>query len=55
MERKAQVFASVPVRLLDQLDDLIEKGAFGSRSAAIAQAIEALVSRTVRREALKRG
>jgi Arc/MetJ-type ribon-helix-helix transcriptional regulator len=49
-----QVFTSVPVRLIDQLDHLVEKGAFLSRSAAIAQAIEALVSKTARREELKR-
>ncbi|MGD0549625.1 MAG: ribbon-helix-helix domain-containing protein [Candidatus Bathyarchaeia archaeon] len=55
LERKVQVFASVPVGLLNQLDDLIEKGTFRSRSAAIAQAVEALVSKTARREALKRG
>jgi metal-responsive CopG/Arc/MetJ family transcriptional regulator len=55
LERKAQVFASVPVRLLNQLDGLIENGTFKSRSAAIAQAVEDLISKTARRKALKRG
>lgn len=49
-ERKAIVSVSLPIHLLDELDDLIDEGVFQSRSGGIEQALETLIAKIVKRQ-----